>query len=216
MSSDRLHTRISGPAVAGRIRAYSVADPRSAWEIGEPLVKPLFSQRNQIQVGWCAATALCLAGDQRYRIAGMYLEYENTASPGDPVTPPSFDEYAGVDYYTDLALSSDRDYLRVALQTTPLLGVLSGYEDYFPDTTKGNQVSFYSQSQGTAGVHGKAFTAAANSTVFGAALVAMPVAGDPSQDIVIARTYFSTPNQIGKTASRQIGLNWDFGVGLPS
>lgn len=188
--------------VKGQIRVYDVSP--------DGLPSLLFSRPNQRQVGWGTIAAQCIgAGNADYRVAGMYLEFENTASPGDPVTAPVFDEYEGVEYYQDLALSSDRDFLRIPLQLSPSISVEDGYEDYFTQDGEGNRVSFFAQSQGTAGVHGKAFTAAANSTVFGVALVAMPVPADPSRDVVLARAYFDVGQQVAKTASRQIAIGWD-------
>ena len=74
----------------------------------------------------------------------------------------------------------------------------------------GNLLTFLAQSSGSTGVNGTTFSAAQNSKVSGAALVAAPVFADSTQDIVFSRTYFDpTSNQVLKQASSQIGLSWE-------
>ena len=170
----------------------------------------LFSQANQIQYGWGTVAAQCIAkGDRSYKINAIYMEYENVASPGDTVSVPTYGREEGYDYYSNLALSADRDFIRAPLLVEPGISIATGYEDYFTDGVDGNQATFYTQSQGATGFHGKAFSDGSNSKVFGAALVATPDFSDPTQDIVVARTYFATGNQTLKLASSQIGITWD-------
>jgi hypothetical protein len=147
---------------------------------------------------------LLATGDRAWRIAMMYLEYANVGSPGDTVSPPVFTRGpgAGVDYYESLTGSPNRDYLRV-----PIISAFidSSNEIDFP---QGNRVTFFAQSAGTTGVNGKAFSDVANSLVFGGALVASPDPDDPTEDVVLARFYYSAPNQIPKLATGQIGIEW--------
>lgn len=147
---------------------------------------------------------LLATGGVQWKIATMYLEFANVASPGDTVSPPSFTRGpgAGVAYYNSLSSSPNADYLRV-----PAISALidSTNPTNFPE---GNRVTFFSQSAGTTGVNGKAFSDTANSLVYGGALVASPVPADPTQDVVLARFYYPTNQQIPKLASGQVGITW--------
>ena len=139
-----------------------------------------------------------------YGIGGMYMEFENVASPGDPVSVPAFtrDAGEGVEYYNGLALSGDRDYLRVPLVATSMD---STDETNFP---KGNRPIFFAQTSGVEGVHGKGFSDADNSTVFGGALVAFVDEDDPTRDIVLSRFYLEVAKQVPKLATSEIGFEW--------
>ena len=166
------------------------------------------SVANQIQYGWGAVAAKLMgAGDQAYKISTMYIEFENVASPGDPVTLPTYTRSEGQEYYENLSLATDRDFLRVSLLLPAAVSVEDGYEDYIP-ANEGNLLTFYTQSQGAVGYHGRTFSHSVNSKVFGAALVATPTADDPTQDIIVARTYLLAASQVLKIASSQIGLTW--------
>lgn len=170
----------------------------------------LLQKQNQIQYEWGAVAAQCIGmGNRNYRVNAMYIEYENVASPSDDVTVPTYGRDEGRGYYDDLAMSATRDFLRVPLLFQPSIGIESGYEDYFTAGVNGNKLTFYTQSQGTTGFHGKSFNSSANSKVFGVALVATPVFADPTQDLVFARTYFEVADQTPKLASSQVGITWD-------
>lgn len=160
---------------------------------------------NDFLYEWGAILAqLLLRRGLNYGIGGMYLEFENTASPGDPVTVPTFgrDADEGVNYYNGLYLSADRDYLRV-----PIISGSFGSSDTtnFPI---GNRATFFAQSSGVEGVHGKPFTAAANSTCFGGALVAFVDEADPTRDLVLSRFYLEEAKQQVKLDNSQIGYEW--------
>jgi hypothetical protein len=178
----------------------------SLFDVGPDGVwKFLTEDKNQIQWTWGEiACHLFGDGNAKYKLNAMYLEFENTASPGDPVTAPSYDADEGVEYYEGLSASPDRDFLRVPLLAAPQKGVVAGYEG----KVSFNQLTFLAQSSGTAGVHGKTFSDGANSTVFGLALVAAPVWGDRTQDLVFGRRYYATAKQVPKRASSQIGVSW--------
>lgn len=184
--------------VEGFIQTYEVTD-KGLW-------LPRSSFHNQIQWSWGEIACKLLGdGDSSYKIAGMYIEFENVASSGDTVTSPSFDRSEGIEYYSSLSSSASRDFLRVQLISTPKASLISGYEG---STTSVNQLTFYAQSSGSTGVHGKTFSAAANSKVFGLALVAIPKWEDRTQDLVFAREYYPTAQQVLKQTSSQIGVSW--------
>lgn len=148
--------------------------------------------------------SLLLRKGLTYGIGGMYIEFENVGSPGDPVSVPTFtrDAAEGVDYYNALSGSPDRDYLRVPLVSATLD---SSDPVNFP---KGNRPVFFAQTAGVTGVHGKPFSDADNSTVFGGALVAFVDDADPTRDLVLSRFYLSADNQQVKLATSQVGLEW--------
>jgi hypothetical protein len=134
----------------------------------------------------------------------MYLEFENVASPGDPVTVPDYDREtsSGVAYYNGLSSSLNRDYLRV-----PLIATSTGTSDA-AEYPNGNRATFFAQTTGLTGVHGKSFSEAANSVIFGGALVALVDENDPTKDLVLSRFYLPVPNQQPKLATSQIGFEW--------
>jgi len=172
-------------------------------------VDPLFTQHNQIQLGWGSIVAFLLSGRREYRVNSMYIEYENVANPEDPVTPPVFGREEGREYYEELAFSAARDFLRVPLLVDPQIGIAPGDEANFTEGVDGNKLTFFTQSQGTVGFHGKPFSTAVNSKIIGVALVSTPELADPSRDIVFSRSYFDIVNQELKLPSSQVGITWD-------
>jgi len=169
-------------------------DPKTGRVIRE------ISRSNTILYGGADVMAKLLAGQPTYKIGGMYLEFQNLADPGDPITPPAFDRDGGRAYYDGLSTSPDRDYLRVPLIGEPgLTASGSAYDD--------NQATFFAMSEGLAGVHGKDFLPGSNSAVFGAALAAMPDPADQTQDVVFARVYAGI-DKILKETGFEIGVSW--------
>ena len=185
---------------AGRVRAHRLP-------LGEVLgrdcrrrVSPWVP--NDILFGWAGNTAKLLTqGLTNFRISGMFLEFENNG--GAPVTPPTFDRTGGLSYYQGLALSATRDYIRVPVTAATLE---SSDEAQFPD---GNVMTFFAQTRGVVGVHGKSFSDAEDSRVFGGGLVAIVDEADDTQDIVFSRFYFDAADQQIKLPSSQIGLEWE-------
>lgn len=170
----------------------------------------LASRENQTQFSWGFIAAQAIGrGNRDYRLSTMYIEFSNVASPGDPVTTPTFDRSEGLEYYQDLSLSADKDFLRVSLLGDPTLGIEAGYEDFFTDGVDGNKLTFLAQTQGSSGFHGKTFSNAANSKVYGAALVATPDFSDQSKDVIFARMYYPSGEQQVKPTSGQVGITWD-------
>lgn len=135
-------------------------------------------------------------GQQAWPISAMYIEFDNG---GSPVTPPAVD-YEGKAYYDGLATHPTADYLRV-----PLTAALVESSDpaKFP---KGDRVRYFAQTQGVVGVHGKSFSDAQSSRVYGGALVAVADWADQSRDLVYCRFYYDAAQQIVKLASSQISV----------
>lgn len=194
-------------SVRGRVTLWRVED--------SGLMVPVHTQHNQIQFYWGFLAAKQLgyrpaAGRPSFHISGMYVEFENVGLPEDPVTIASeFGRDVGINYYDDLLASSTQDFLRVPLRLEPSLGISTGYEDYFTAGETGNQLTFFSQTAGSSGVHGKTFSHAVNSKIFAAALIATPEFADRTKDVVFARTVFDINDQVTKEASSQIGITWD-------
>lgn len=203
----------------GKVRLYRVSKPAPPYglifpvqsEVGGIWFPDCWRQltdwtHNTILYEWGSIVGNLLLGKGLpYRIGGMYIEFENTASPDDPVAVPSFDRgpNSGIDYYNDLGLSSDRDYLRVPL----IAGILNSTDaTNFP---KGNAPTFFAQTQGITGVHGKPFSDANNSKVFGGALVAFLDQADATQDLVLARFYKDPSEQQAKLPTSQVGVEWE-------
>jgi hypothetical protein len=178
------------------------------YDVRTGLYLPKPPKFNQIQDGWMFAAAQALGGVPGYHPSAMYIEFENVGDPDDPVTVPAFDTTEGIEYYDELAFSPSRDYLRVALNQRPLLGVEDGYEQVFA-AGQGNKLTFFALSVGAVGTHGKEYSDAVNSKVFGVALVATPEFSDHTQDIVFSRTYFPADEQVVKEVSHQVGVTWD-------
>lgn len=161
---------------------------------------------NKIMYEWGAIVGRQLTqGTLEYKIGGMYIEFENVADPNDPVVAPSFgrEEADGVEYYNGLSGSPNRDYLRV-----PLIAATMNTSDAtkFP---KGNVPTFFAQTSGVVGVHGKPFSDVNNSKVFGAALVATIDEDDHTQDLVFSRFYMPSNEQQVKLSTSQIGIEWE-------
>ena len=185
-------------SVQGRVRAHHVWGEEDSSLIWTP--KTDFS-KNLVLNQWATiVTKLLTSGDARYRIGGMYLEFENTGSPGDSVSVPSFDRTRDVSYYDDLAGSANRDYLRIPMTANQLLTEGDDFND--------NQIVFFGRSSGTTGVHGKTFSDSVNSTIFGASLVAFVSNNDATQDLLLSSFYFDVADQQQKLSNSQVGIEW--------
>lgn len=184
---------ISLPNVEGIVSLFNVSNDNSWTKLSE--------SSNQIQWGW-GEIACYLFGDgnANYKINAMYVEFENTAYVP---TTPSYDRVEGVEYYENLSLSATKDFLRVPLIASPSKSLASGYSNI-----NFNQLTFIAQTTGTQGIHGKTFSDTVNSKVYGLALVAAPVWNDRTQDLIFARKYYNTVDQVAKQASSQIGVSW--------
>lgn len=135
-----------------------------------------------------------------YHLRTVYIEFEN--NNGQPVVAPSFGIGDGRSYYDSLASHATRDYLRV-----PVVSVSLGSSDsvLYP---RGNRLTYFAQTAGLQGVHGKPFNETVQSRVYGCALVSSPSDTDPTQDLVFARAYYPAAQQMIKTVGKQIGIEW--------
>lgn len=181
----------------GAVRLSQIAD--GSWRNVTPFMP------NAILYEWGAILGnLLTRKGLNYGIAAVYVEFANVATPGDVVAAPSFDRgpASGVDYYNSLVDSADTDYLRVPLIATSLAS--SDLTKY----PKGNEPAFFAQTTGVVGVHGKTFSDAVNSVVFGAALIAAVDDNDPTRDLVFSRFYTDPDRQIAKLPNNQVGIEW--------
>ena len=141
-----------------------------------------------------------LIAAQGFPVNAMYMEFQNLATPETGITPPAFDRTGGIAYYNGLSASSDVDFVRLPLLVSPAVATTG--VNYL-----GNQVTFFGVSEGVTGFFGKPFTPAANSTVYGAALISAPDMADQTKDRVFARIYAGI-GQITKEIGQEIGVTW--------
>jgi len=162
-------------------------------------IKHLVEQKNLIPYQGADVLARALAGDVTYAAGAMYFEYENTA--GAPTIPsPQRDE--DISYYLDtLNLSATKDYVRV-----PLV-IPAGFSSSDSDKYDGNQATFFAITSGTQGTHGKAFSNAANSKVYGVALAATPTPAQYTSDLLFSRSYDGF-DPVPKEDGYQIGAQY--------
>lgn len=198
--------------------SFGVRGHVTVWRVDERtgLKLPVFSKNNQIQVTWGHIAAKQIGFKRQpdrddYSISAMYVEFENQVDPSLPVVVTEFDRTLGISYYTGLAASSTRDFIRVPLRLEPSTSVAgtSPGAEVLTDAELVNQLTFFAQTAGTTGIHGKAFSHTLNSKVYAAALVATPKFSDYTQDVIFARTNFSVGDQTNKEPSSQIGITWD-------
>lgn len=180
----------------GCVCGFQVADHgfRIPWE-AKPTV------HNTVLYDWAPAAQKLFRNrrdGKSYHVGGMYIEFDNSGSPVNPT--PTIARSGGLSYYNSVA--APRDYLRVAISATE--------EENTDDALYGsaNMAKFWAQTAGTTGVNGLQFSDAANSIVYGGALVAFLDADDAAQDLVLARFYFDAANQLEKLVGSQIGLLW--------
>jgi len=189
------------------------------WQVDEAtgLKLPIGAQSNQIQYSWGFIAAKQIGyrpnpDRPNYHISAVYLEFENQMDPEQDISPGTNARDTGISYYNALVDNPTRDFLRIPLILEPAGGVSTGYEANLPVDQQLNKLTFFVQSVGTTGVHGKMFSHSApngTSKVFAAALVAAPNFNDRTKDVIFARTTFLPQNQVTKEASSQIGLTWE-------
>lgn len=156
--------------------------------------------KNLVLYGGADILALLVAGQADYRVRTMYAEFRNLVDPSDPIVPPVFDRSGGIAYYNGLSSDPDTDFIRLALNVSPSFA--SSGSNY-----ANNVVTFFGQTEGLSGFHGKTFGESANSAVFGAALVASPDSADQSRDIVFSRAYAGI-DKVPKQSGQEIGITW--------
>ena len=193
---------MDGPIASGQHMAFHVDDKTGLWTPRQKLFTP-----NTLLYTWGNIVSRCCGmGDMAYKVSVMYLEFENN-SDGGPISVPSFNREDGIEYYNNLSSNPWRDYLRVPIRPDPDIVVAPGFEQYL-DPDEGNCCVFFAQSQGSFGVHGVAFSDGVHSIVYGVALAAAPVTNDPTQDVLFARSYYQSENQVPKVPSGQIGVQY--------
>ena len=180
-----------GKHARGFVR-FQLLDPKTG------VVTKQIERHNLVLYSGADILASLLAG-QGTPVNAMYMEFKNMVTVV-PITPPAFDRTGGIAYYNGLSSSPDTDFVRLPLLINPT--VASTGVNY-----QGNQVTFFGISEGLTGFFGKPFTPAANSTVYGAALVSAPSMADQTQDRVFARIYTGI-DQITKEIGQEIGITW--------
>jgi len=181
----------------------------SVWDVDEltGARQLVFSCSNLLMKLWGEIATQCIAlGNPAFKLTGMYIEYENVALPANPATIPVYTRDDGLAYFAGLPITND--FLRVPLIATPVITIVPGYGAIFT-APQGNRATVYSQTAGVTGFLGRPFSDANNSKVFGVTLVAMPVPGDQTKDIIFSRSYFPVANQKLKVAGSQIGISWN-------
>lgn len=206
------HSILPAALVNGYVKLWRVLPNNDKILLGE--------QPNQIQYSWGFIASRQLGyrfqpNRYSYHISAMYVEFENqsaqAATAGSPVSiSSSFPRDTSNNYYN--TLGGSRDFLRIPLIIEPTSSVAAGTEATLSDLSleqQFNKLTFFAQTAGTSGVHGKPFSHNNNSKVYAAALVAAPVFSDRTKDVIFARTVFAQNNQVSKAASSQIGITWD-------
>lgn len=172
----------------------SIKGSASVYHLGEPEKW----STNLVLYSWQTIMAQLLTNPTAaYRLSGMYLEFENKDNPEDEVTLPTYDRTRSLTYYEGLSSHPTRDFLRV--------GLLGSNQETASNVTT---LTFFASSSGSTGVHGKPFSSDTNSTIIGAALLALPSASDRTQDLLFSALYFAEGSQKLKLANSDIGLTW--------
>jgi hypothetical protein len=142
---------------------------------------------------YALATVLArgISGDPAYRVTHMYMEFVNGAVP--ELTASRSTTKA---YYDGL---SGRDYLRVPVVLHKIDTAGQNYSN--------NRAWLYGESVGAQGVLGDPFTQAAESKVFGGALVCCPD-GNPNSDIVVTQFYFANQGSVPKLNNNSVSIRW--------
>ena len=193
MTNEQLSALELIPCPKGFTQIYSVNPLTGA-------ISGYVAQKNTIMSGAADILPRVVAGDQKYKIMHMFMQFENLSDPGDSPVVPSYETTHGIEYFLNLDVHASQDILRVPVMITPSFTATS--EDY-----EGNLVTFVAISGGfEAGEFGKPFSDANNSAVFGGALVASPT-GSVDGDIVFARNY-PTGAKVLKPAGEQIVMQW--------
>lgn len=171
---------------------------------GQGELRSLFFHKNQIMNEASTATANLWGGYSNYKASAFYFEFQNLADPGDEPSYPTFSAADGVEYYTGLQFSSDKDILRVPILASPAI----------TKTAAGALLTLYAIAPDVnTGYWGRTFSGVANSVIIGGAVVATP--GDAqSSDMILCRNY-PLGTKVAKTAGEQIGMTWNVEFPFP-
>jgi hypothetical protein len=129
--------------------------------------------------------------DSGTKINTAYIEFVN----GDAIEPPEVNPASIADYFVQLGSTPDRDYLRV-----PILSHVVGKTD-----TGAAKLEMTVAADGETGVHGKSFSAAVGSRIYGFTLAASQ--GNDRGDILVVNHYYPPAEQIAKTESGSMILS---------
>ncbi len=168
--------------------------------------KLVLEKDNLLLYTWGVIAAHCIGlGAATHKISSGYIEFENSATAGTVVVP-SYGRGDYTSYYT--GLTGNKDFLRLSLDSTPTLDQHPDYVSLLP-AGENNRVSFgLTGVGGTQGVKGKTFSSANQSVAYGIALVATPLFSDMSQDLILARGYFNSGDQVAVPLGGQVEVDW--------
>lgn len=159
----------------------------------------LFYHKNKIMNGSAMATARMWGGYSNFKAGAMYFEFQNLANPGDTPAYPTFTKADGVEYYTGLQYSPDKDFLRVPIMISPNIA----------QTANGYLLTLYALTPDVdTGYWGKPFAGTNNSVVIGGAVAATPDTSVQANDIILCRNY-PVGTKVPKTSGEQIGMTWN-------
>lgn len=208
--SEPVGASVGLPPAVGRVRRY-VVDPLCRLRRPDAdglLLPPGWSAahpgwyRNTVLKGWGGVVAPLLVGEAGPGPAAwVYVEYENGAPGRPPVVPPGYGRgrAAGVPYYLGLGGIPGRDFLRVPV-------VMGSVTQTDPDCPDGDTARLFAEAAPGVGHHGRPFSAAAGSVVFGFALVAGR--GPVDRDVAACRVYLSDGEQVPCPAAGGVGVQW--------
>jgi hypothetical protein len=120
-----------------------------------------------------------------------YIEFVN----GNAIEPPDIDPAQIKDYFTLLGEAVDRDYLRVPI----ISHTLTRGDNNLP-----TKLTLVIGTQGETGAHGKPFSAAVGSRVYGVTLAASQI--NDREDLLVANGYYSPEQQMVKPETGEIML----------
>jgi len=173
------------------------------------VVGPFVFQRNTVMNGSADVLARLMGGNAAYNIGYMYMEFENLATPESDPSVPTYTKDEGLEYYTGLNSSLTTDFLRVPILVTP--GISTTDEDY-----AGNMVTFTAITTGDlTGFWGREFSEAANSVIYGGALVSAPIPAAPTNDIIVCRNY-PAGAKVPKVSGEQVCMVWSVEFAAPA
>ncbi len=165
--------------------------------------KELHEEKDNLIVYTAAdAMAKVLSGDSSYKISGMYLDFKNLVSSGDPV--PTITPTLSTKAIDVRSISSPSDIMRFSLISSPSFST--------SDSSKynNNQVTFFGATSGSVGYNGRSFSSSSNSAAYGASLVVMPDFNTASEDILFARVALS---KLLVVTGMRIGIEWQINFG---
>lgn len=162
------------------------------------LVSAVPTECNLVTFGGTEVLSRILAGQSQYKINGVYFQFSNQGSPAIP----SFTRgTVAADMRT---LTANEDYVLGTLAGQP--SITTGDSTASGNPYSDNRAVFFSLATASVGEGGVAFTAGAGSKIISLGLVATPVSGDRTQDILYAR--FAPASAVDKQSGLNPGITW--------